>query len=132
MNIAPLGESIAIDLITGIVIRAKTGGDKTKEASRATEIKSILLGMQKLNGGDVAGGLTAIQSALINITTLDPAEALAFHNFVSFASTRAALLQQIESETLAGQAISKLIDNALVEALSVCEKYIPAAPAQTA
>jgi hypothetical protein len=121
-------QSFGIELVTGMVIRSGTGGDKAKEAARAAELAAMVGALQQVNNGQVAVGLTALQAALVT-TAMDPGEALAFQSFMSFVATQAAALQSVAGGTLLGQLQTAVFNNVATAVLATCAAYGTVAPA---
>lgn len=120
-NVALANPGLA--LITDLVIRANTGGDKTKETARAQEIANIILAVQQINAGNVATGLSDLQSALANPSSLTPGEALALQSFLSQVSTLLAALQAPAGATILGAAQNALFQALAATVLQVCAAY---------
>ena len=108
--------------------RANTGGDKTKEAARATEIMGLVKGGESIVDGQVAVGLAAVQAAIQGTKALDPGEALAIQNFIGFLSTEGAAIQQVAGGTLLGQLDTALAQNVGAAIIATCQAYITPVP----
>lgn len=119
-------QAFGVELATSLVIRANTGGDKTKEAARAAELAAIVAALQMVNNGQVAPGLAALETAL-KTTALDPGESLAFQSFISFVTTQAAALQSVTGGTLLGQLQTTVFNNVSTAVLATCAAYTAAA-----
>jgi hypothetical protein len=117
-------QSAAVELLTGLVVRANAGGDKTKEAARAGEIIAIVTALQQINSGATAAGLAALQTAL-QTTALDPSESLAIQNIFSFLATQIAALQSVGSATLLGQLQTAVLNNVAAAVIATCQAYLP-------
>lgn len=113
------------DLIVGAKIRRGTGGDPAKEAANAERVIAVAKAIQQLNSGDVQGGMDALDAIIGQ--SADPANAQAEQTAISWVVSKAAAIQQALSGTLAGVAITDLIQHATDEAIAVANKYIPAA-----
>lgn len=121
-------QTAAINLIFGMVIRAGTDGDKAKESARASEIEALVTAGEQINSGQVAAGLAAVQSAIQGAKALDPAEALAVQNFISFLAIQGAAFQSVAGGTLLGQLDSAVIANVAAAVIATCQAYVtPAA-----
>lgn len=125
MSIPNVIQSAATALIVGLIIKANTGGDKTKEAARAVEGLAIVSALQKLNSGDVADGVSAFQAA-VQTSALDPSEAIALQSVLSFGSTQLSALEAVAGNTIIGQLESAVVTNILASAAQTCQAYIPA------
>ena len=86
--IAPL-----IDILTGKIIEAGTGGDHTKILARANELIAVNNALVEINAGNTAG-LPALQAAFTT-TALSPGEALALQSLLASLSTQISVLTNI-------------------------------------
>lgn len=115
--IAPL-----IDILTGKIIEAGTGGDHAKIVARATELIAINTALVEINAGNTAG-LPALQAAF-NTTSLSPGEALALQSLLASLSSQISLLTNVAGSTLLGQAASQIFDSVLATATTTAQAYI--------
>jgi hypothetical protein len=120
-------QQAGVALVVGLIIKANTGGDKTKEAARAQEGLAIIQGLTQINAGAVANGVAALQAALTNSSALDPSESIALQSILSFAAVRLTAVLAVEQSTLVGQLDAQIVANVLAEATSTCQAYLPKA-----
>jgi hypothetical protein len=118
--------AFAVDFLAGKLIEEGTGGDKTKQAARATEGLAIVAGFEKIVGGDYADGINALASAALANKALSPGESLAVQNLLNLAGQQAGIVNLTEG-TVLGQAEVALATNVLNEITTVCDAYIAAA-----
>jgi len=116
--------AFAVDILVGELIAQGAGGDANKEATKAAEIVAIVSGFQQIAGGNAAAGINTIAAAVEGSKTLSPAEAMAVQNLLALAGNNAALLTNVVSGTVLGQAEAALIGNLLTEVINVCNQYI--------
>jgi hypothetical protein len=114
--IAPL-----IDILTGKIIEAGTGGDHAKMVARADELIAINNALVEINAGDAAG-LPALQAAFVT-TALSPGEALALQSLLASLSTQISILTNIAGSTLLGQASTVIFDSVLATATATAQAY---------
>lgn len=124
MSFPTLLQDAGVELVVSLVIKAKTGGDKSKEAARAAEGLAIITALTQLNSGDVASGMPALAGAFQNATTLDAGESLALQTFVGWASQK--LSSSVEG-AIVGQIESGIVANVLTAAAKACNAYLPKA-----
>jgi hypothetical protein len=115
--IAPL-----IDIITGKIIEAGTGGVAAKIVARAQELIAVNTALNEINSGSTAG-LPALQAAF-NTTALSPGEALALQSLFASLSTQISLLTTIAGSTLLGQANTVILDSVLATATTTAQAYV--------
>lgn len=120
--------AIPVDLLTGLIIQQGAGGDATKEAAKAKEIVAIVAGVQMILNGSAADGINSIATALEGSKSLTPAESLAVQNLVSLAGNNMALLSNVTTGTLMGEAEAAIVSSVLAEVNKVCSAYIAKAP----
>jgi len=122
----PFLVKVNTDLIVGAVIR---NSDPAKEAARAGAVIKVAAALQKLNGGDVAGGLADIEAATA-AAALDPAESAALATAISYVASKAAAVQQFLAGSITGALVSQIVQQVATEATAVAQKYLtPAAKA---
>ncbi len=123
--------AFAVDFLAGKLIEEGTGGDKTKQAARATEGLAIVSSLQQMASGDFADGINSLSATVLANKALSPGETLAVQNLVNLAGQQAGVVNLAEG-TVLGQAETALIGNVLTEVTTVCNAYIAAAkPAAT-
>lgn len=121
--------TVVPELITDAVIKAKTNGDKTKQAARAAEILTFINGFQQLVvSGDVTGGIAAIEAAAAKSTVLDPGEAIALQDALGGAAKRLSAIQTAGGGTLLGQFDTLIVTGVLAAAAKVCSGFTAVAP----
>lgn len=125
MSVPNLLQAAATEFLTGLIIKANTGGDKVKEAARATSGLAIIAALQQINNGDVSGGVTAVQAAA-STTALDPGESLALQSVLAEAAKVLSAQQAIAGGTILGQLEGTIVSNILSAAATTCKAYIPA------
>ena len=116
-----------INLVAGALIRTGTGGDKTKEAARASELAAIATAITQINSGQ-PGGVASLQAAL-QTSALDPAEALALQNLAATLATQVQAAATLGGGTILGQAQTAIFNNIQQVIIQTCAAYIPATPA---
>lgn len=125
MNIpAPLADA-GVEFLTSLIIKANTGGDKAKEAVRATDGLAIIAAIRQLVGGDVANGVMALQAAFDGAAGMDAGEALALQSLVSWSSVRLSALLSVAGSTVAGELAVAITNNVLAAATKACDAYLP-------
>jgi hypothetical protein len=125
MNIpAPLADA-GVEFLVSLIIRAKTGGDKDKEAARATEGLAIIAALRQLASGDAANGIVALQAAFDSAVHLDPGESLALQSLVSWSSARLSTLLAVAGSSVVGQLALDITGHVLNAATKACDAYLP-------
>lgn len=114
-----------VEFLVSLIIKANTGGDRTKEAARATEGLAIISALSQIVGGDVANGTMALQAAFDTATAMDPGEALALQSLVSWSSIRLSALLSVVGSTVAGELAVSITNNVLAAATKACDAYLP-------
>lgn len=125
MTLANPIQQVGVDLIVTLVVNAGSGGDKTKKATKAAALLAIFSALLQISEGNVAVGLTGLQTALAS-PDLDPGVAMALQSFVSFATTQLTALQALLGGTVTGQIDAALAGTLLTDAVKACQAYIPA------
>ncbi len=115
--IAPL-----IDILTGKVIEAGTGGDAAKIVARAKELIAINAALAEINSGNGLG-LAELQAALTT-TALAPGESLALQSLFGSVANQISLLTNIAGSTLVGQGATLVLDNVLATATAAAQAYV--------
>ena len=118
--------AFAVDFLAGKLIEQGTGGDKTKQAARATEGLAIVGALKQIVGGDYADGINALAAAALANKSLSPGESLAVQNILNLAGQQAGVVNLVEG-TVLGQDEAAVIGNVLDEITTVCNAYIAAA-----
>jgi hypothetical protein len=121
--------AFAVDLLTGAIISQGAGGDAAKEAAKAEEVLGIVGGFQQIVAGNAAVGINSVAAAVEGSKTLSPAESMAVQNLIALAGNNAALISNVVSGTIMGQAEAALVNNLLTEMTNVCQSYIAKKPA---
>lgn len=119
-------QQVGVDLVVALIVNAGSGGDKTKKATKATALLGIFSALLQISEGNVAVGLTGLQTALAS-PDLDPGVAMALQSFISFATTQLTALQAVLGGTVQGQIDTALAVPLLTDAVKACQAYIPAA-----
>lgn len=121
---APLADA-GVEFLTSLIIKANTGGDRAKEAARATEGLAIIGALSKIVSGDVANGMVALQAAFDTATAMDPGEAVALQSFIAWSSVRLQALLSVAGSTVAGELAVSITNNVLAAATKACDAYLP-------
>lgn len=119
-------QQVGVDLVVALIVNAGSGGDKTKKATKAAALAGIFSALLQISQGNVAVGLTGLQTALAS-PDLDPGVAMALQSFISFATTQLTALQALLGGTVEGQIDTALAVPLLTDAVKACQAYIPAA-----
>jgi len=114
------------DLIVGAIIRK--AGDAKAQAAKAAEVLAVCQALTQINNGDVTNGLTALDAAISQTATQDPANAAMIQTAIAWLATKASALQQIGSGSILGSLQTDMLNAVMGEASALAQKYIAAAP----
>jgi hypothetical protein len=118
----PILGSLLADAVTALVIEEGTGGDKTKQAARATDLITYASAFVQIFSGSASAGVAAL-AAQVGSANTDPALAAAITNLVTLLGAQAGLVAQIASGTLVGSVVSTQLVNGLTEMIKVATKF---------
>jgi hypothetical protein len=118
----PFLVKVSTDLLISLEVN-KDGAAKVQE--NAQTVVSIGNAVVQSNG-DPATIMTAIDTALA-ASTADPAKAAAIQTIIAWVGTKAAALQALASGSLTAAEVTTILVSAASEAVSVAQKYLPAA-----
>jgi hypothetical protein len=117
-----------VNLITGQIIHAGTGGDATKIVARAQALLAINAAITDINAGNSAAGMTALSAAL-NTSNLQPGEAIALYNLMQVLGNQLGLLQGVLGSTVLGITEGAILTNVLAAGSAVAQAEIAKAGA---
>lgn len=112
-----------VDILTGKIIEAGTGGTPDKIVARAKELIDVNTALVEINTGNAAG-LPALQQALSGTTAFTPGETLALQSLFAGLANQISVLTNIAGSTLIGQAATTIMDSILATATATAQAYV--------
>jgi hypothetical protein len=120
-NIPALVKMNVIWIVGRIITKA------SDPAKKAQEVIDICGALKEINSGDETAGLASLEAAM-DVSTEDPAKAMAIQNAIVFIATKISAIKQFTDGTILGTLNTEILDGALDQAVLVAQKYIK--PAQ--